>query len=146
MAATPHLRDADLSILSLQIANEIDKVQANQSANQHIIDAFRDKLSTKAGIERQSGSARLGADAFTIGILGRAVRASQARPIRQIQELVEALERLIHNLKPEQFQKDSEELQALKSFCLSLHEAITVSRTPRVSRDSAQLFDEIRVG
>lgn len=120
--------EGDLAILSLQVAQQVDRRLSHKAFDPTTFARFAEELSRASGITREPSVRFLQANPAATDVLARAVSAE--RRVSEIPELVEAIRSIVDSSKNLDENKSSDEFTRLKNFCLALHRSMMARRLP----------------
>jgi hypothetical protein len=137
----------DLSTLSLDTAVELDRMVRLKDADLSIIRQFAARLGTPASSAGGATLFCLQENPVTVDILNSALYSVDGSSLVNIQELeakVRDLFETMNNVASGQI-KDSGVLNALKKFCLALHQILLQELSGNIDQDEWMLNQDARV-
>lgn len=134
----------NLALLSLRVAQEVDRRLHNEKSDSGVFRAFAKELSKASGVGEQQRTELLSSDPLTTEVFAQAVSQSYNEPVRDVDELSSAMLRIISPLSATEEQLSKDALKALKTFCLSLHRSMMAQRLPPVHEGESVFEDELR--
>ena len=117
--------DDNLALLSLRVAQEVDRSLGGKQLDRLVLTDFSKELSRASGVSEPHATAFLQADPVTTEVFAQAIEETSKEQILDIYALRDAVMKIISSLNA-----DQTDLSAIKAFCLSLHKAIMAQRLP----------------
>lgn len=133
---------SDLSLLSLSAAMELDQLLRDEPADEIVISRFADCLKNKSKSEIEEGSVKLYMNPIEVEIFNRALIRISQEPIHNIEELNLRLSRMVGKIGTFTTSEKSE-VEEIKEFCLSLHDAIISQNSSVYEGEEPILGDEL---
>jgi hypothetical protein len=134
---------SDLSFLSLSAAMELDQFLRGEPADKTVIGRFADCLKNKSRSEMEEGTAKLFMGPIEVEIFNRAFLRISHEPIHDIKELSVQLSRIVGNFGKPFKTLEKSEIEEIKAFCLSLHDAIIAQNSWLNEDEEPTLEDEL---
>lgn len=134
----------DLAILSLRVAQELDRKCQGQPINPKIFSDFRIELSRASGIGEPDVTAFLHSDPTTTEVFAQAVRETSSEPLSDVGSLSFAVLKILEPLTKADEGFRDKELNMVKTFCLSLHKSMMAQKLPPLYEGERAFEDELR--
>jgi hypothetical protein len=125
---------SDLSTLSLDAAIELDNLLRREKVDHSKINRLALALETASGFSENQGALKLQADPLTIDVFDKALVSAGGPRYVNIEELGSHLKDLISIMQHADKDLERREIEATKSFCISLHDVLISQLS--VSEDS----------
>jgi len=138
------LLNDDLAILSLRVAQEVDKKLSGKRSDVRVFEDFRNELSKASGLGEAQSTVFLHADPVTTEVFAQAVGEISDEPLSDVKSLGDAVLKIIAPLKGKEDALSDRDLAHVKVFCLSLHKSIMAHRLPPLYEGDTTLEDEFR--
>jgi len=138
------LLDDDLALLSLRVAQEVDRKLSGQKADPEVFQHFRNELSRASGLGEAHSKVFLHADPTTTEVFAQAVGDASDEPVSDMASLSSAIMKIIEPLQTRGEALSDRDLAHVKVFCLSLHKSIMAHRLPPLYEGDNTLEDEFR--
>jgi hypothetical protein len=136
--------DDSLALLSLRVAQEVDRKLSGHQSDPEVFQNFRNELSKASGIGEAQSTAFLHADPTTTEVFAQAIGDASDQPVSDISSLSNAVMRIIEPLGGRRETLSDRDLENVKTFCLSLHKSIMAHRLPPLFEGDNSLEDELR--
>ena len=88
------------AILSLRVAQEIDRGLAGEKINSEIFEEFDKELSKASGVGEPNSTAFLHSDPITTEVFAQAIRDAYPEPVQDLQALGAALMKIVGPVRP----------------------------------------------
>jgi hypothetical protein len=134
----------NLALLSLRVAQEVDRRLKGEKFDSSVFADFGKELSRASGIGERQSTAFLHSDPLTADVFAQAVEQTSHEPIRDIAALGDAMLKIIRPLNEQGESLSKESLKAVKAFCLSLHRSMMAQKLPSIHEGESSLEDELR--
>jgi hypothetical protein len=134
----------DLAILSLRVAQELDRKRKDQAINPQVFSEFRKELSRASGIGEADVTAFLHSDPAIAEVFAQAVRETSAESIQDIGALNAAVLKIIEPLAKAGKEFPDDQIETVKTFCLSLHRSMMAQKLPPLHEGERSFEDELR--
>lgn len=138
-----HEIDQHLALLSLRAAEEIDLRLDGKEVKSSVLKDLSQYLKAASGLGRPHERAFLNSDPSTTEIFAQAVRAAYTEPLKDIDHLSKAVQKIIAPLEADKHLSVND-LAAIKSFCLAFHRSMMAHKPRKLNRD--RFKDDRRAG
>jgi hypothetical protein len=134
----------DLAILSLRVAQQVDRKLHGETADPKVFSDFKRELALASGLGEPNATAFLHSDPATTEVFAQAIRKVSAEPLSDIASLGSALTKIIEPFEVTGNVTPTGQLNLLKAFCLSLHKSMVGQRLPAFNDGERTFDDELR--
>jgi hypothetical protein len=138
--------DDNLALLSLRVAQEVDRRFGGRKSDSVVFGDFKRELSKASGLGESHSTAFLHADPITTEVFAEAIGDAWSTPLSDVASLSDAVMKIIAPLDERKESLSDSDLAMIKGFCLSLHKAIMAHRLPPLYDGDNSLEDEFRIG
>jgi hypothetical protein len=137
---------ADLSVLSLDVALQLDRLSNHKSANLSLIGEFGRRLGSPSSLPGSSSLFCLQENPVNVDILNSALHSIDGSNLENMDELEAKIRDLISKLNDVAAGHTTEAriISNLKRFCLSLHRVLLDELSPAVDHDEWMPVQNVR--
>lgn len=121
-----------LALLSLQAAQEIDRRLHGGRIETTVLAEFGKGLAEASGIHNAPETALLSSNPTATEIFSQAIEESSDQSVKDLKTLTELLKAIINPLINDNKRLSSNDLRAIKSFCLAFHKSLAAQRLPTI--------------
>lgn len=132
-----------LALLTLSAAEEVDLRLKGRPPRAEILEDLGRALSRAWGVGESQATAFLQSDPTTTEVFAKAAGEAWNEPVEDISALTAAMRKIIDPLVQDGVPLTESDLRAVKTFCLTLHRAMTAQMVPPIYERENPVEDEI---
>ena len=136
---------ADLSTLSLDAAFQLDRVERHQAADLTILRRLVECLGSSDDHGNAVNALNLQEHPLNVDIFNSAILRIEAAPVLNVADLETKVKSLLTKMRAVSEGHPTDSIDALKRFCLSLHQALLSENSPFHHQDEWVLMRDERL-
>jgi hypothetical protein len=124
--------DDKLALLSLRTAQEVDRRLHGGPVDTTVLVEFGKRLAEASGIDDAPETALLSSDPTATEVFSQAIQESSPQSVKDLETLTTLIKQIIHPLIGDNEDLSTDDLRAVKSFCLAFHKSLAAQRLPMI--------------